>query len=181
MLDYWEVAQRLWISWPLQLLGGWANPSASRRAVLGGLGSNPLQDVTAQWDLLWETVAVILVSSTGGPAKFTALFTSLGCRQLLFIGLTYTPCWWWHLMSSALQEFCVVCNAHGFLWEEIFDYFPLPTNWGTATLLSIIMPLVRAVHSWQILPRQEYILLTLSCAGFNSKGESMIFHSSHYF
>lgn len=102
-------------------------------------------------------------------------------NRMLFIGLTYTPCWWWHLMSSALQKFCVVCNAHGFLWEEIFDYFPLPMNWDIPTLLSIIMPLVRAVHSWQDLCRQEYILLTVGCAGSNSKGESMVFHVSHYF
>lgn len=76
-------------------------------------------------------------------------------NRALFIALTYTPCWWWHLMSSALQKFCVVCNAHGFLWEEIFDYFPLPMNWGIPTLQSIITPLVRAVHSWQGLPRQD--------------------------
>lgn len=79
--DYWGVARRPWIRWTLGLLKGYANPSASRGAVLGGLGSNPLQDFTAQWELLWETVAVILVSSTEVPAKFTALFTSLGCRQ----------------------------------------------------------------------------------------------------
>lgn len=147
--------------------------------MLGGLGSNPHQDFTAQW----ETVAVIHVSSTGVPAKFTALFTSLGCRQsyAFYRANIHTPCWWWHFMSSALQKFCVVCHAHGFLWEEIFAYFPLSMNWAIPTLLSIITPLIRAVPSWQDLPRQEYILLTVGCAGFNSKGEPMIFHSSHYF
>lgn len=66
LLDTWAPE---WVSKPL------------RCAVLGGLGSNPLQDFTAQWELLWEAVAVILVSSTEVPAKFTALFTPLGCRQ----------------------------------------------------------------------------------------------------
>lgn len=105
MLDYWEVAQRCG---SVGCLGSWMGEQTPEACSAGWAGLKSLQDFTAQWELLWEAVAVILVSSTEVPAKFTALFTPLGCRQsyAFYRANTHTPCWWWHNVFSTLEVWC---------------------------------------------------------------------------
>lgn len=153
MLDYWEVAQRCG---SVGCLGSWMGEQTPEACSAGGLGSNPSRISLLsgsccgrQW--LWSLSAAQRYLPN---SQHCSLHWAAG-NPMLFIGLTHTHPAGGDTMSSALWKFDVVCNAHGFLWEEIFDYFPLPMNWGIPTLLTIIMPLVRAVHSWQDLPRQE--------------------------
>lgn len=157
----------------LGLLKWQTNLSASWGSVLGGLSSAPLPDFTARWELLWEILAAILVSSTEVPAKLTTLFTSLACRQTyafyqanmytlwvvtfnVFSTLKILKQCTWLVMRGDLRSLSI---AHKLRHTHISVY-----NYATS----------RTGHSLQDLLMQEYILLTVGCAVFCNNGESSV-------
>lgn len=94
-------------------------------------------------------------------------------KRALFIGLTYTLLVVTFNVFSALKVLCSLqCTwlfMRGDLWLFSIAHGLRHTYTSVYNYASS-----RAVHSWQDLPMQENILLTVGCAVFNSNGESSV-------